>query len=276
MLVTLESVKRKVDVFELNRYPKPRSQPERLRSVNPSETYNAAMAINYLSILRMKLRSIGRTNAEVFDGIYSNRRWGTNPDSADGISSGSGSFAENTKLYEDLVCSFVSDNDIRTIADVGCGDFQVSRRILRRLSKHVEYTGLDVSRFVVDRNTALFSDERTRFIQHDATLERIPRADLVLIREVMQHLPNADIKKILANIDPASHVLATNTIALRPRKINMDLPAGSASRAGLGSGLALDLAPFNCRVEELLRVPHAKWPTEIVTVRILRANVAPV
>jgi len=227
------------------------------------------MAINYLSILRMRLRSLGRSNAEVFDGIYKNHRWGTNPDASDGISSGSGSFAQNTRSYEDLVYAYAAKHGIRTIVDVGCGDFQVSKRILNRLPASVDYTGLDVAQVVVDRNNALFGNERTRFVQHDAALENVPPADLVLIREVMQHLPNADIKKMLANLDPASHILATNTVAIRARKINMDLPPGSASRAGLGSGLALDQPPFNCRVEELLRVPHAKWPTEIVTVRIL-------
>jgi len=227
------------------------------------------MAINYLSILRMKLRSLGRSNAEVFDGIYKHHRWGTNPDAADGISSGSGSFAQNTQPYEDLIRVYISNHGIRTIADIGCGDFQVSKRILDSLPAPLDYTGLDVSQVVVDRNNSLFANERTRFVQHDAARENVPPADLVLIREVMQHLPNADIKKMLANLDPASHVLATNTVAIRATRINIDLPAGSASRAGLGSGLTLDQLPFHCKVEELLRVPHAKWPTEIVTVRVL-------
>lgn len=227
------------------------------------------MAINYLSILRMRLRSLGRTNEQVFDGIYKNHRWGKNPEAADGISSGSGSFAKNTQPYEDLICAYIQNHGIRTVVDVGCGDFQVSKRILNRLSVPVGYTGLDVSQVVIDRNNALFANDQTYFVQHDAALEKVPPADLVLIREVMQHLPNADIRKMLANLDPSSHILATNTVAIRARKINIDLPPGSASRAGLGSGLVLDQPPFNCKVEELLRVPHSKWLTEIVTVRVL-------
>ncbi len=227
------------------------------------------VVIAYLRFLRTKLRSLGRTNKQVFNDIYKNYRWGKNPNAVDGISSGPGSFVQNTQAYEDLICAYIKKHDIRSIADIGCGDFQVSKRILNCLPVPVDYTGLDVSQVVVDRNNALFANDRTRFVQHDAALEKSPPANLVLIREVMQHLPNADIKKMLANLDPASHILATNTVAIRARKINIDLPPGSASRAGLGSGLMLDQPPFNCKVDELLRLPHTNLPTEIVTVRIL-------
>lgn len=220
--------------------------------------------------LGVKIRSIGRSNKEIFDDVYANRRWGTNPDCMP--SSGKGSFVENASEYENFIVDFVNNNNISSILDVGCGDFQVSSRILSRLEREVDYLGVDVSQIIIDQNRSAHESDKIKFRQLDAVKDEIPAADLIMIREVLQHLSNGQVNKVLKKLVPmaeSNNILITNTVSRNPERLNMDIPPGSASRAGMKSGLWLDKPPFNMRVEEKLRVQHKNHDTEIITCRLL-------
>lgn len=213
---------------------------------------------------------MGRSNQAIFDDVYKKHRWGTNTDH--GASSGKGSLSENTEEYEKFIAGYIKQYNIKSMLDIGCGDFQVSRRILHALDVQIVYLGADVSQVIIDRNKAAYENETTKFVQLDATKEDIPSAELITIREVLQHLPNKDIERVLSHLidrHKNAHILVTNTVARNPEKINIDIPAGSASRAGIGSGLSIDRPPFSYRVEELLKVPHANHKTIIITSRLL-------
>lgn len=224
------------------------------------------MKPTFLVQLAQRLRAAGKSNRQIFDDIYSHKRW-----HGDGeISSGLGSIPDNTTEYEDFVSSYILKNDIRAIVDVGCGDFQVSQRLLSRLNDiNIIYKGLDVSEVVINHNNKHYCGDNISFCLHDASHDRVPPGDLVMIREVLQHLPNADVANILDNVEHCPHVLITNSQPLRPSRINHDIAAGSNSRAGFGSGLQLDQAPFFRQVERVLAVPHKRNPTVIETVRLI-------
>jgi SAM-dependent methyltransferase len=164
---------------------------------------------------------------------------------------------------------YVVENKTTSLVDVGCGDFQVSQRILARLPDTVRYTGLDVSQVVIERNNDLFARDGIAFVRCDAALDELPSGDLVLIREVLQHLSNSDIIKILRKVRQFPHVIISNTRKKGAARRNMDIASGASARAVLGSGLWLDLPPFNCHVEELLLVDHTEASYEIETVRLI-------
>ncbi|HAQ05822.1 TPA: SAM-dependent methyltransferase, partial [Candidatus Azambacteria bacterium] len=54
----------------------------------------------------------------VFTDIYTKRFWFGG--------SGSGSLVENTVSYRNFLETFISDNEIKTVLDFGCGDWQFS------------------------------------------------------------------------------------------------------------------------------------------------------
>jgi hypothetical protein len=123
---------------------------------------------------------------------------------------------------------------------------------------------------IVERNKRLYASDNIKFMHADAATASLPSADLVLIREVLQHLSNKDVAAVLKNISGKYRFnIITNTVAKDAKKKNVDIPSGSNSRAGLGYGLWLDRAPFDCEIRELGRWSHANRPTELVSVTIV-------
>ena len=218
-------------------------------------------------------RALGRNNAAIFNNIYKNNLWGKSNESPDNFSSGFGSDTINSAGYIELVATYIINNKIKSVVDIGCGDFRVASEILKRIPHDVSYTGLDVANVIIERNQRLYQNERIHFAQADATESPLPEGDLVLVREVLQHLSNKNITAVLKRVvGKYEYNIITNTIANSARAYNIDLPSGSNSRAGLGSGLWLDLAPFNCDISELGSWPHQNRPTNMVSVRINKIN----
>ena len=60
-----------------------------------------------------------------------------------------------------------------------------------------KYTGFDVVQSVVERNRALMGSSRFEFHLADATRAGLPEADLLLCKEVLQHLPNSTVHRFL-------------------------------------------------------------------------------
>src|SRR3954471_5293227 len=101
-----------------------------------------------------------------FEEIYQQDLW-TN-------GSGPGSLPKHTIEYRAFLSKFISENDIRTVTDLGCGDWQ-STRLLDWSG--VRYLGLDVVRSIVDRNNKIYSSENIRFL-HVTDLDQLPGGDL--------------------------------------------------------------------------------------------------
>lgn len=165
-----------------------------------------------------------------FDAIYSVNRWG--------IGSGAGSMPQVTAGYREFLQNFIAQHDIKTIADAGCGDWQFSR--LMDFSK-VQYTGYDVSSIVVEQNTKLYQKDNIKFILYDGNWEQIEPADLLICKDVLQHLPNSYIHNFLKILPKFKYAIITNDIDdLHPQNNNADLPVAGGFRP-----IDLRAEPFN-------------------------------
>src|SRR5262245_56065764 len=69
--------------------------------------------------------SRGKSREEIFSDIYENHRWG--PGSHD---SGSGSRPDIIGSYISTLRALIRSEGVKYIVDLGCGDFEVARRIL--------------------------------------------------------------------------------------------------------------------------------------------------
>lgn len=82
---------------------------------------------------------------------------------------------------------------IRSVVDLGCGDWQFSRYIDW---SDMTYVGVEVVPSVVERNQHEFGNSNIRF-QIFELLAKLPTADLLVCKDVLQHLPNVTVKSYL-------------------------------------------------------------------------------
>jgi hypothetical protein len=182
---------------------------------------------------------------DAFDEVYKQRMW-----KQGNSHSGLGSEGLPAERYIALVKEYAALHQLRTVVDGGCGDFQVGSKLAPSFEW---YTALDVSPRIVAINKQRYADlvrKNVTFATADMTAATFPDADLVLIRQVLQHLTNAQIGKILANLE-ASHwrrVLITESVHAPDNNLspNLDLPSHTVrTRISLDSGVFLDKPPFS-------------------------------
>ena len=136
-----------------------------------------------------------------FTPIYEQNVWG---------GSGSGSFPENTVSYRQFLQDFLIKNNIKTIIDYGCGDWQSSKFI--DWSSY-QYLGIDCVSSVIESNTNAYKSNNVQFM-HISSLEEFftHKADLLIIKDVLQHWINNEIvfflEKIKSNF---KYILITNS-----------------------------------------------------------------
>jgi SAM-dependent methyltransferase len=189
------------------------------------------------------LQNRGLSAQEVFTRVYATKMWGTG---SEAFYSGPGSNADAAKPYADFVTSWIKAHDIRSVVDLGCGDFRVGRMIT---SCGISYTGVDVVAPLIDDNNRRFGNDQVHFQCLDITSDNLPAGDLCLIREVFQHISNAQIVAVLARMEKYQYVLFTD---VQPEdvsnyRINKDKVHGASSRLVHGSCLRLDAPPFGVK-----------------------------
>lgn len=188
---------------------------------------------------------------ESFDYIYLHGLWAGG---ASSMLSGTGSYGSWAEKFVALVNDFIRKHDVHTITDVGCGDFNVGRQICPLVD---HYNALDISREIIRINTERFRElSQVTFRQANACADPLLRADLAIIRQVLQHLTNAQIETILQNVAQTGFRFVLIAEHLPPDdklvKPNIDLPAqGPGLRMNFGSGIYLDQPPFSRPVQRI-------------------------
>jgi hypothetical protein len=128
----------------------------------------------------------------VFSNIYEN--WGFGGSES---RSGPGSSLEETETIRKEIRILVKERGIKTVVDIPCGDFNWMKEIVYGFEK---YTGGDIVPAIIKDNQK-YANQLINFIEFDLTGdEEIPEADLLIIRDVIGHLPLEKGKKIIENI----------------------------------------------------------------------------
>jgi len=124
-------------------------------------------------------------SSEVFDDIYRKSTWG--------FQSGPGSDPIAAKPWIDIVNGYLSLPDVVKVLDIGCGDWRLGEQYNLEGKK---YIGIDVSdeALIIARKKAKHG---AVFQQNDAATMEWLDADLIIIKDVLQHLPNATVKMIM-------------------------------------------------------------------------------
>ncbi len=208
---------------------------------------------------RRQAWSEGLSVDETFEKVYAENKWGRS-NSGVPFYSGDGSVAEKSEAYEDYVVRVLGgDQSLKTWVDIGCGDFQVADRVLRRLDGKVRYIGVDVARSLIEWHRQEHARDGVSFVQCNAAASDPPAGDLVTIRQVLQHLSNEDVLRILERIKRLYRcAVITESLPVRFEAHNLDIRHGIAVRIPLGSGVYIDQPPFSLDVAEAFDSPYSE------------------
>ncbi len=173
----------------------------------------------------------------VFSDIYDRNAWHHG--------SGTGSLPETTGPYREMLVRFLRDNAIASVVDFGCGDWQFARLMDWT---GIDYLGLDVVPAVVAANRARFAAPGIRF-ETVGALADLPPADLLLCKDVLQHLPLEEIEACLAFFATRYRFALVTNDVLPDTGLNAPVPHGACRP------LRLDLPPFGRAAAAVLRWP---------------------
>ena len=206
---------------------------------------------------------VRRSNAAIFDEIYRKRFWGDSPDPNDPYYSGTGSYDKCVPDYVDLVKTIIKKHKVKSVTEIGCGDFAVASQYVEACS---DYLGIDVVKGLVDRNIRMFGNANVKFVRSDATKDKLAPSDLCIIRQVLQHLSNRDIQNIFDNLQ-SKYVLITEHLPAEDsiRGFNLDKKTGGDIRVQFGSGVFIDRPPFNIHAKNVMERQIADDGSRLIT-----------
>jgi hypothetical protein len=190
-----------------------------------------------------------RPPREVFSEVYEKGLWGKSSDPNRPYFSGSGSHEEAiVTRYVQSVGDFLRTLPRKpNVVDLGCGDFAVGSQI-RPLCER--YVACDVVPSLIEHNRSEYRTLDVDFRLIDISSDELPHGDIAFIRQVLQHLPNSRIAKLVPKLEQHfTHLILTEHLPSAATFVpNLDLGSASAEiRLGKGSGIVLTKPPFNLR-----------------------------
>jgi len=150
--------------------------------------------------------------------------------------SGEGSSLEQTEVIRQTLPMLFRDLEIKSILDAPCGDWYWMKELDLA---GIEYIGIDIVDQIISDNISKFSKENITFKSLNLIIDDLPKVDLILCRDCLQHLTYENIFKTINNFkrSGSKYLLTTNF----PRfKQNHNFVEKDIWRA-----LNLHLAPFN-------------------------------
>jgi SAM-dependent methyltransferase len=149
----------------------------------------AALMLCYFTIDAINQQLLTNT----FNRIYAEGTWGK--DVAGQGTSGSGSTLEITREYRAYVEQFMRTHRVRSVVDAGCGDWSFSSAIDWG---DASYLGVDIASDVIAAVRRKHQKDKIRFRVGDIT-EELPVADLLISKDLLQHLSNKLVHKFIRN-----------------------------------------------------------------------------
>jgi len=151
-------------------------------------------------------------NKEIFSKIYNSKIWG------DGIEvplSGSGSKPRNSIIYVNIIKNYISENNINSILDFGHGSFEMWDSWGGEAFSGIKYLGIDLVEELVEKTNLKYGKLNREFKFLDINYTSLPSADLLICKDVLQHLPTLDIYKLISSFSKYKSIIICNDIYIR-------------------------------------------------------------
>src|SRR5262245_46215747 len=149
----------------------------------------AALVFCYFAVNAVNQQLLTNT----FNRNYDEGTWGK--DVAGKGTSGTGSTLEATREYRVYVEDFMKKHSVKSVVDAGCGDWSFSSAIDWG---DASYLGIDIASDVIAAVRNKYEKGRIKFQVGDIT-DELPAADLLISKDVLQHLSNELVHKFIRN-----------------------------------------------------------------------------
>lgn len=182
----------------------------------------------------------------VMDQIYDKHLWGGHEfDFYSGIGSHD---QEIINPYLDaLIAFFESHNKSLIVCDLGCGDFNIGKHLTKYSKK---YIAVDIVEKLIHRNKKLYQEENLEFCCLDIVEDTLPSGDCIILRQVLQHLSNIEIQKVIKKLAFYKYIVLSEHIPLGNFTPNKDIISGQGIRLKQNSGVNILEAPFNLKIKD--------------------------
>ncbi|MFT5891108.1 MAG: SAM-dependent methyltransferase [Dokdonia sp.] len=183
---------------------------------------------------------------EAMEQVYEMNLWGG--DTSDFYSGVGSHDSEIVDPYVTAVISFLTSFESPlTVCDLGCGDFNVGKELVKHTKK---YVAVDIVTELIEHNTSLFKEENLEFRCLDIAVDDLPSGDCALVRQVLQHLSNDEIHHVVDKLTNFKYVILTEHVPEGDFVPNKDIISGQGTRLKKQSGVDLLVPPFNFKVKE--------------------------
>jgi len=189
---------------------------------------------------------------EAFEKVYATNEWH--------YGSGEGSLPRHTRGYVQFLQGFLKEYNIRSVVDMGCGDWQFSRYVDWT---GIHYRGFDLVKSIIEKNQKTFAKPNIEFVLYDGDFDALPQADLLIAKDVLQHLSQDNIMRFLPTLKRFRASLITNCIN----------PHGATENKQIQDGefryLDLRLSPFFLEAQEVFEFTNhrPRWLGPITKLR---------
>lgn len=129
-----------------------------------------------------------------------------------------------------------------TVCDLGCGDFNIGKQLAPYTQ---QYSAVDIVPELIAYNKAKFKSANLTFLCNDIAEDDLPRADCAILRQVLQHLSNKEIKMVIQKLYIYKYVIVTEHIPSNSFTPNLDIISGQGTRLKKKSGVDVTATPFN-------------------------------
>ena len=178
--------------------------------------------------------------------VYDKNLWGSN--NSDFYSGEGSHHPDIVNPYLDAVISFLTSfNSPLVVCDLGCGDFNIGKALVKNTKK---YIAVDIVSNLISYNKENYKAEHLEFHCLDIAKDNLPPGDCAIIRQVLQHLSNAEVQAVVNKLTAFKYVILTEHLPEGDFEPNKDIISGQGIRLKKQSGVNLLVPPFNLNTKE--------------------------
>jgi hypothetical protein len=183
---------------------------------------------------------------KVMEQVYEKNLWGGG---VVDFYSGDGSHHKHLVApYLKAVISFLNSFKKKlVVCDLGCGDFTIGKELVPFSDR---YIAVDIVAPLIAFNKEKFQFHNLTFQCLDIAEDELPVGDCAIVRQVLQHLSNVEIEKIVRNLQSFKYVILTEHLPNGEFLPNVDIISGQGIRNKKNSGIDILQAPFYLKVKD--------------------------